>query len=194
MELSLSDKEKKLSGKPWHLLKRQTAAGKGKWRRGFMVMLAPMEAHFWLTTSNWKLTSRSTWKDFIRYWSFGISEKMCAPIHLMEMTLRYQLSGQEDACVHEKNSCLAPVHGSVLEVVRYFRPLLWQSISCTVASVTPWFLSQNDFSLMGPGFIKKKKVKVCQKEREADDNVSVRLLFCWSNICFPCFAPKLFLQ
>lgn len=75
MELSLSDKEKRLSGKPWHLLKWRAAAGKGKWRGGFMVILAQMETHSWLTTSNWEPTSRSTWKDCIRYWGFSISEK-----------------------------------------------------------------------------------------------------------------------
>lgn len=54
-------------------------------KRRFMVMLAQMETHPWLTTSNWKLTSRLTWKDFIRFLGFSMlekSEKMCAAIHL----------------------------------------------------------------------------------------------------------------
>lgn len=49
MKESLSDKEKRASGKPWHLQKWQPAAGKnelGEGRRGgFMVMLVQMETH-----------------------------------------------------------------------------------------------------------------------------------------------------
>lgn len=78
----------------------------------FMVMLAQMETYSWLTTSNWKLTSRLTWKDFIRLWGFsmlGRSEKMCAVIHLEKWSSVISTLGRKAACFHKRNSCFGPV-------------------------------------------------------------------------------------
>lgn len=47
MKLSLSEREKRLSGKPWHLLKWQPAAGKGEWGE---------KGDLWSCWPKWKLT------------------------------------------------------------------------------------------------------------------------------------------
>lgn len=127
-------KRTKMEWKAQPLLKWQPAAGEGDWGvEGwrFMVMLVQMETHSWLTTSNWKLTFRSTWKDFIRYWEVQHvrekwKKKCVRSSILMEMILRYQFSGRNDACFIEEivpgsNGCLS---GNLTP-----RLQLWQSMT-----------------------------------------------------------------
>lgn len=189
---SIDDREKRIEwvknhGTCWNGRLHLARANGG---RGFMIILAQIETQSWLTTSNWKLTSRSPWKDFIRYWGFSINEKnMCT----------HPFDGNDPALSapwarEHMFSWGKQWHGSVLEVVQSFRMLL----QYIVGPVTSRFVSQYNFlqitNLVSlQSFICDSKwaqiVLSVLKRREAYDNAWACLLLCWSNICSSYFGP-----
>lgn len=189
---SIDDREKRIEwvkkhGTCWNGRLHLARANGG---RGFMIILAQIETHSWLTTSNWKLTSRSPWKDFIRYWGFSINEKnLCT----------HPSDGNDPAlsALWARGHMFSwgkQWHGSVLEVAQCFRILL----QYTVGLVTSRFLNQYNFLqityLCIPAIIicdskwVQTVLSVC-KGREAHDNAWACLLLCWSNICSSYFGP-----